>query len=189
MRDFNVEIFPADAWFFDIATTVAIGDQGRHPVSSFPFSELHPEIISHFTGHSVAQCARWVSNESGGYQKDEIAHLGFFSGFRIPIKEPSDFGVHYLQVYSTEKNLSYRTDSAQKSKRTSIHKVLSDWQGERKNFFIPLQNAFTNASETHTVAVRFESRVSYENYATVHFKLDNVQIIQWIGWINNSAYW
>jgi hypothetical protein len=167
---------------------VSLEDGDEHPVSAFAFTELHPEIISHFSGHSLAECAGWVSHNTGGYQKDEIAHLGFFSGFRIPIKNPED-GVHYLQVYSTEKNLSYRVDTAQKSKRTSVHKALSNWQGERQNHFIPLQTAFTRASATHSVAVRIESRVFYENYPTVHYRIDDELICKWFGWVNNSAYW
>ncbi|KAF8597006.1 hypothetical protein BDV93DRAFT_562741 [Ceratobasidium sp. AG-I] len=189
VADFDSSLFVDGDWFLDMATTLCAEDESEHPLSVFASADAHPQIIDYFSDKGFAQCQRWVDSNSGGYHKDELAHLGAFAGLRMTFKEPGEFGIHYLQVYSSEKSLTYRADAVHKAKRTSVSRVLSDWQQERQNFFIPLQSAWTKASATHSTAVRIESRVPFNSYPYVHLHIPNRFLISWLRYTNNSAYW
>lgn len=189
LREFDQELFPETGWYLDIATTVSYEDDNEHPLCLFASPDSHPEIIKHFSGTNIGQCENFVLSNSGGYERDEVAHTGVFAGFRIPFEDPGDEGVCYLQVYSSEKSVTYRVDAATKAKVTSVQKVLRDWPAEKKDYFVPLQAALTSASATHSVALRIESRVKYHNYPTAHHEIHVERIWPWLRYANNSAFW
>lgn len=189
LRDFDTTLFQPEDWYLDIATTFAGEDEAGHPFCLFASPDSHPEIIEHYSDTSIAQCEHFVASKSGGYQKDEVAQTGVFAGFRIPFRDVGEDGTAFLQVYSSEKSISYRLDAIKKTKTTSIHSVLDDWQAERESFFVPLQSAFTNASSTHSVALRVESRVRYDCYPHAHHEVPEARLRPWLRRTNNSAFW
>jgi hypothetical protein len=188
LSDFDTTQFRPNEWYLDICTTVSVVDNDDRPVCAFPSVDAHPEIISHFSGLTVDDCNRLVRSKSSGYEKDEAAHLGDFAGLRIPF-EGAESGVHYLQVYGTEKSLTYHLSGNQKAKRTSAANVLTNWERERGTHFIPLQNALIDASSTHSVAVRFESRVAFEVYPYVHLEIPLQTLYPWLFYLNNTVFW
>jgi hypothetical protein len=189
LRDFDIDEFERGHWYLDIATTVSVELESGQAVCGLPSANAHPEIIQHFTGLPIAECVRLVNQRSGCYQRDEVAHLGEIAGFRITLEEPGAHGICYLQVYSTDKAVIYRPNGKQKAKSTSARSILDDWQRERQNHFIPLQSAFISASATHSTAVRFESRIPFENYPFVHHEIEIPTVAPWVSWLHNSAFW
>lgn len=181
-------------WYLDIATTISVTDNDNYPLCAFVNTAAHAEIIKSFTGKTIDQCHRWVNSLTGGggiYQRDEVAHLGDLAGFRLDLSkhEPGDYGLYYMQVYSTEKSVTYHLDGVKRAKRSSAFRVIDNWNKERQQHFIPLQKAFIDASQTHDVAVRIESRVEYDSYPLVHLKIDEPYLRQWLLQLDNTAFW
>ncbi|KAG8720475.1 hypothetical protein FRC08_000123 [Ceratobasidium sp. 394] len=193
LADFKPEMFTKGDWFLDIGTTLSGSREDEdgllRPVSLFVNSRYHAEITNFYSGKPIGVCQHWVTTGSGGYHKDEIAHLGDIAGFRIDFDEPGEDGVHYLQVYSSEKSVTYHIDHLMKAKRTSPHAVLTNWKRERDAYFAPLRHAFANASASHSVAVRIESRVGFESYPHVHLMVPGHSIALWLYQMDNTAYW
>lgn len=192
LKDFDTTQFEPKCWYLDIATTVTVSDDEDAPSRcTFASATAHAEIINHFTGASRENCYGWVDGRAGCYARDEVAHLGAVAGFRFtyPSPVPDDCGVHYLQVYSTDKSVAYKVDAASKAKQTSPRQVLEDWDREREHHFLPLQHAFTESSRTHGVALRFESRVSFEFYPQVHLRIPDETLRPWLYRLKNSTFW
>ncbi|KAG9085041.1 hypothetical protein FRC06_003758 [Ceratobasidium sp. 370] len=193
LADFKPAMFTPGDWFLDIGTTLSGSredeDGVQHPVSLFVNPRYHPEIMNFYSGKPISVCQHWVTTGSGGYQRDEIAHLGDIAGFRIDFDEPGADRVHYLQVYSSEKSVTYHVDNLMKAKRTSPHAVLTNWKRERDAYFVPLRHAFANASASHSVAVRIESRVGFESYPHVHLMVPGHSTSFWLYQMDNTAYW
>ncbi|KAG9123886.1 hypothetical protein FRC07_013620 [Ceratobasidium sp. 392] len=187
----NTDGFRPGDWFIDLSTTVSgrYGHEDR-PASLFVDSELHPEIINHFSGKSLPDCSAWVRAKGGPYQKDEVAHIQRFAGFRINFDHsPGAYGIRYLQVYTTDKSVTYHVDGLNRAKRTSAKAVLGNWEAERDQHFSPLAEAYHNAAESHPVAVRFESRVPFESYPFVHLGITWRTYQPWLFCVRNTHIW
>jgi hypothetical protein len=192
LKDFDTENFLPGHWYLDIATTITVSDNEEAPSEcAFASARMHAEIIHHCTGASRESCHSWVDDRKSFYEKDEVAHLGDAAGFRFtyPHPVPAACGVHYVQVYSTDKSVTYRMDAASKAKRTSPLEVLADWDREREHHFLPLQQAFKESSRSHGVALRIESRVSFEFYPQVHIRIPDETIRLWLYRMTNSTFW
>ncbi|KDN35418.1 hypothetical protein RSAG8_11595, partial [Rhizoctonia solani AG-8 WAC10335] len=192
LSDFNMRHMKVGEWFVDIATTISAKHQDQ-PVSLFPNYLYHPEIMNHFTGVPVPLCAQWVRTNSGGYVKDEDSHLGDIAGFRVVLREYGDHTVCYLQIYTSNKSLTYHLHGKQKAKRTHPYRVIENWRAERDDYsgrlVLPFQDALAAASETHDVAVRIESRHELHSYPYVHLMLPAQHILRWFLWLPNTVYW
>ncbi|KEP45247.1 hypothetical protein V565_297650, partial [Rhizoctonia solani 123E] len=191
LQPFDIEGFEPRRLYLDIATTVSASitvDGEERPVSLFVKTEYHPQIMNHFTGMPINDCELWARTSSGGYSKDEDAHLGSLGGLRHDVREPGELGVENCQVYPTSKDLIYNLNLAHKAKRTSPHKIISNWKTERSTFYIPLQETFLDASPAHDIAIRFESRSEYESYPYIHLFLPLILLAQWLVWMENPIY-
>ncbi|KAG8735480.1 hypothetical protein FRC10_010467 [Ceratobasidium sp. 414] len=165
LADLEPADFRQGEWFLDIATTASARAHGPEgpTVCLMVNSDMHPELIHHFSREPIDQCDRWVQTNRGGYQRDELAHVAHFAGFRMPFAQPAAYGLQYLQVYTTDKSVAYHTDGLNKAKRTSPHGVLTDWKRVHDNHCVPLANSFLDSASSHSVAVRIESRVPFES--------------------------
>ncbi|KAG9098673.1 hypothetical protein FRC06_006083 [Ceratobasidium sp. 370] len=187
---FDTDLFQPGCWFLDIATSVTVSDDSDvSPACAFASTRMHAEILSHFLEEDVEQCERWVAGQGGFYQKDEVAHLQGIAGFRFTNPNSDMNGVHYVQVYSSEKSVTYNLDAPNKAKRTSPFKLLKDWDQARKSHFQPLANAFRDSSRTHSVALRIESRVEFYYSLRVHLHIDDDILRGWLYRVDNAVFW
>ena len=197
LREFHVEQLKQEParLYCDIATTVTgykpVDEDGdlSLPVSLFPNAHYAAQIINYFTGKPINECERWVQTPKGPYAKDEEAHLGDFAGGRIFIRVPSLLEVFKLQWYLTSKYITYNVVLKQKARRTSPYKCEKDWVTQRIGYFIPLAGSFRAGPMTHSVAVRFESRVPYSSYGRVHLSIPADLLSQWLFWLDDDVYW
>lgn len=182
-----------DNWLVDVGTTISITDADDTPRCAFFRKDKHAEIIRHLTGKQADLCRRWVTSRNGlrCYSNDEIAHLGDIAGFRLDLNndQPTEDGVYYIQVYSTEKSITYHLEGRSNAKRTSPKKILENWKKEWTNHFVPLQLAFIHAASTHDAAIRIESRVTLRGLPRVHARIPERHLRNWIVQIENTAYW
>ncbi|KAG8717072.1 hypothetical protein FRC08_008236 [Ceratobasidium sp. 394] len=191
LADLDPASFAPNEWYLDIATTVSARAHGPdgNPVCLMVNSNAHPELIHHFSGAPIGECERWVRTNGGGYQRDELAHVAHFAGFRISFAEPAAHGLEYLQVYTTDKSIAYRTDGPKKAKHTSPYAVLTDWQNVHDHHCLPLAQAFLDSSASHPSAVRAESRMKFEGYPYVHRALARRIICPCLYYVRCSAWW
>jgi hypothetical protein len=193
LREWDVEQLDPDSWYFDIGTTINVTGPNGVPRCAFVRRDKHAELLKHLTGKDAELCRRWVTSSTGlrCYSVDEISHLGDIAGCRLDLNnsQPSEDGVYYIQVYSTEKSVTYRLQGQSNSKRTSPKRILEDWKRERDKHFIPLQTAYISASSPHDVAVRIESRVTMRGVALVHTQIPDRDLRNWLIQVENTAYW
>ncbi|CUA74687.1 Astrotactin-1 [Rhizoctonia solani] len=182
--------FAPGEWYIDIATNVSgqLAETGQ-PVSLFINSDLHPEILHHFTGQPLAECSRWVRRRSNGYVRDLVAHISKFAGLHQTFLDPVDYDATRFQGYTTDKGVTYRPDFAKKAIRTSPSMCLQNWDRESEEHFRRLAEVYMNASEAHTVAVRFETRIPFESYPYVHLNIGARTLQPWLFWVRNTAFW
>ncbi|CAE6532753.1 unnamed protein product [Rhizoctonia solani] len=185
---------PADfvegEWYLDIATNVSghLAQNGA-PISLFVNSDLHPEILNHFTGQPLNECARWVRRGSHGYVRDEVAHISKFAGLHQTFDFDVDHAATKLQVYTTDKGVTYRPDFGKKAIRTSPLMCMKAWSQESEEHFRRLAEVYLDAPGAHTVAAQFESRVPFESYPYVHLKIRARTFRPWLFWVRNTAFW
>ncbi|CUA73436.1 E3 ubiquitin-protein ligase SNT2 [Rhizoctonia solani] len=199
LSDFRVEelVQPPGRLYCDIATTVFADrppyiDEDRNDmvsISVFPNAHFHAQILNHFTEKPINECERWVQTPGGQYFRDEEALFRDLAGARAVIRVPGPNGVTYFQLYLTSKYVIYNLALKQKARRTSPQKCVKDWPAERARHFIPLQETFRRAAETHSVAVRFESRVPYESYGRVHLEIATATLVDWLLWYDDDVFW
>ncbi|KAG8684727.1 hypothetical protein FRC11_011670, partial [Ceratobasidium sp. 423] len=114
--------FADGEWYLDIATNISGrigGDENGRSVSLFINSDLHPEIINHFSEVPLDTCSRSVRRRSDGYAKDTVAHIPNFAGLRKDFDPPEGNGIVKLQAYTSDKSVTYRPDLKRKAIRTS----------------------------------------------------------------------
>ncbi|KAG8739124.1 hypothetical protein FRC10_006122 [Ceratobasidium sp. 414] len=187
---FDTTRFERGRWFLDIATNVTVSDSLEAlPACTFASTRMHAEVLSHFLKEDMGRCERWVDGQGGFYQRDEVAHLQDIAGFRFTNPNPEHNGVQYIQVYSSEKSVTYNLDTPNKAKRTSPFKLLKDWDQARKSHFQPLVGAFRDSSRTHSVALRIESRVEFFYYPKVHLLIPQEVLLGWLYRIGNVVFW
>ncbi|KAG8722659.1 hypothetical protein FRC08_014404 [Ceratobasidium sp. 394] len=186
---FNTNEFAPGCWFLDIATNVAVSDDLNTPLCAFASTRMHAEILNRFLSEDMEQCERWVAGHGGYYQRDEVAHLQDVAGFRFTNPNWDENGVHYIQVYTSEKSVTYNLDSPNKAKRTSPFKLLNDWDRARKSHFLPLSKAYRDSSKTHSVVLRIESRVDFIYVARVHLLIPEDMLQGWLYCIDNIVFW
>ncbi|CAE6428166.1 unnamed protein product [Rhizoctonia solani] len=182
--------FAQGEWYLDIATNISgsIADTGQ-PVCLFINSDLHPEILHHFTGEPLDECARWVRRHSRGYVRDTVAHISKFAGLHQTFVPCLDNGATKFQAYTTEKAVTYRPDFEKKAIRTSPAMCLQHWDRESKEHFRRLADVYMNASQAHTAAVRFETRIPFSEYPYVHLHISARALRPWLFWVRNTAFW
>ncbi|EUC59165.1 hypothetical protein RSOL_299270, partial [Rhizoctonia solani AG-3 Rhs1AP] len=190
LSDFNTEEFAEGCWFLDIAITAsALRREDGSGICLLPSAQTHPEIISHLTGVDLQQAEKWVRSKGSCYRRDEVAHLGDIAGFAIDLPGPGINGIHFIQVYTTEKSVGYRVDGPSHAKRISPYMIVSNWKGSKADHFVPLEEAFCNSSATHSVAVRIELRISFEQYPNHQYLLPQEIVQPWFLWLSNSTFW
>jgi hypothetical protein len=188
---FVIAEFAPDEWYLDIATNVSgsMGDENGPPVSLFINSDLHPEIINHYSEEPLDVCTDWVRKKTGGYARDEVAHLQKFVGLRKTFGTPGAHGIVHFQGYTSEKSVTYRPDLKDKAIRTSPVLCMRNWTQEAEQHFRPLADVYWRAPNTHPVAVRFESRVPFESYPYVHLAVSWQTLEPWLFCARNTAFW
>ncbi|KAG8686060.1 hypothetical protein FRC11_009581, partial [Ceratobasidium sp. 423] len=192
LGNFVISDFPQGCIYIDIAMTVGAfnmeGDQ-RKDYSLFANSQYHTEMINHFTEKPINDCERWVRTSSGGYSKNEEAHLGDLASLHVDLATPGNNRQHSLQIYHSSKAITYNVALQHKARRTAPYKVINDWRTEHAEHMIPLQESFRNTSSMHDVVVRFETRVEYEHYPFVHLEIPMLTLGQWMLHMKTSTYW
>jgi hypothetical protein len=159
--------FVYENWWVDIAATMHCQDANH---SLLIASDMHYYLISEMTGMDIVEARNRVHRgEPARYFRDETAHLGVASGFRMEMNQGPDtrppqekLQVKYVQAYTTEKNPTALKDNGHFAKYVEPRDMFKDYKGMLQKHFIPLEGIFRSAlDEDHAVNVRLECRVNW----------------------------
>ncbi|KAG8691127.1 hypothetical protein FRC11_006612 [Ceratobasidium sp. 423] len=192
LEDWVITEQDMDFWNVDIGTNISVTIPAEGGQSLFARTDKHAEIIKHFTEKTIDRSNSYVRSRSGlgCYSRDEIAHLGSVGGFRLDLSREGQLAVTlYLQLYSSEKSVTYHLGVPCNAKRTSPTQVIGNWLHVSRHYYEALGDTFGDHSDSHNAAVRIESRVPLKHAVAVHGRLSEDDIRNWMIVIPSSAYW
>ncbi|KAG8795536.1 hypothetical protein FRC12_012975 [Ceratobasidium sp. 428] len=192
LKHLDTDEIAKGGWYLDIATTITISDTVDSPSAClFASAGTHAHVLEHLSGLTWEESDRYVSRGGRRYQKDEVAHLNDVAGFRFSntLADSRDSGIFYIQVYSTEKSVTYNINSAQNAQRTTPKKILRNWRSERDGYVSPLCEAFKQSSATHGVALRLETRCDYNCYPNLHHRIPESDLQRWFLRLEKDDFW
>lgn len=107
---------------------VELRDTKRPARSLYLKTRHHHKLVEVLTGKTSKAAKEAVNawSPSTVYQKDYVSLLSSWSGFRLKPKAQYDNGVSFVQVYNTEKALTYQSSSPSKIVRLDPFEFLTN---------------------------------------------------------------
>ena len=104
---------------------------------------------------------------SSEYERDIVAHLTEISGCRITtgVRSQGPYHVRYLQLYSTDKALTYSPENGHYGKYMTVGDALE--KAQRPAFTTRLRELYINAMRENASHCRIELRVPLAHAETV----------------------
>ncbi|KDN38063.1 hypothetical protein RSAG8_09748, partial [Rhizoctonia solani AG-8 WAC10335] len=190
LQNFDTAQFQPGCWYLDLATRITVSDTKDNPSAcTFAISDMHAHLLAHFTGLDWDDCVKHVEGGHGRYSKDEVAHLNNISGARFFGRVSDETGVCYIQIYTTDKSVTYNVSLPNHAQRTNARVMVKSFESEVQHFVDPLINAFRNSSQSHGVALRIESRVDFFAYPYVHLHIPDHLVRRCIYRLDRHIFW
>ncbi|KDN34640.1 hypothetical protein RSAG8_12265, partial [Rhizoctonia solani AG-8 WAC10335] len=187
---FDTSQFEKDCWFLDIATRVVVSDDVDEPSAcTFASADMHAHLLNHFTELDWERCVEYTNAPGKRYQKDEVAQFNNIAGGRFTNPDGVHNGVHFVQIYTTDKSVTYNLELANNAQRSSSAQLANSWDKELEQHIDPLLRAFKNSSQTHGVALRIESRVEFFNYPLRHLRIPDDLLERCLFRIDRHEFW
>jgi hypothetical protein len=154
------EIMSTGSWWIDIGVQVISADKDCLAYRT----DSHRRIVQEICKITADQATRLTSIGSSKYTRDMTSHLPQISGCRIEpgVRGQGPYEVAYLQLYCTDKSITYRQDQGRHGKFITCSDVLS---GKADNFINGLYSLYLNAIDNNYAHARMEVRVPVQ-YAT-----------------------
>lgn len=188
----NYKAFVPSNWFIDIGTTIHSLDAGY---SLLIKTGMHHWLLSEMTQVGVTEIRRRIQKgELAGYYKDELAHLGDASGFRMEMKNRQKSGpldVAYAQGYASgDKDLTSLKDNGHVAKHTEPRLLFSNLDWVNKTHFDPLEAVFRHAyDDDRPVDARLESRVPWAQMLNAHRHFDPERLAVSVYKVPSRDWW
>jgi hypothetical protein len=121
-------------------------------------TDSHAQIVQEVCEIETRNAVRMTSIGSSRYTRDMTSHLPQVSGCRIEpgVQGQGRFEVAYLQLYTTDKSVTYRQDQGRHSKFITCGDII---RGKATAFINGLYSAYRNAIENNHGQARMEVRV------------------------------
>jgi len=121
-------------------------------------TDSHFHIVHQVMGLSEYRADKITTPGSSKYTRDMASHLTAVSGCRIAPGDRSrgPYDVQYLQMYTTDKSLTYRQDQGHYSKFITCTAIL---KGRAMGYIKSLYDLYRNAIKTSHSLARLEVRV------------------------------
>jgi hypothetical protein len=171
-------------WWVDVGLQIS-SDSGEclawRTDSHFHLMEEVLKIPQH-RAHSITSIA------SSKYTRDLTSHLMAVSGCRISpgARAEGPFSVKYLQLYTTDKSLTYRKDNGHHGKFITCRDVLA---GKAENYCEDLYKVYLAAMGDNFSLARIEVRVPVGKATEVLLGLHAHTIRQWLVSFPRVVWW
>lgn len=142
-----------DSWYADLALEIS-STEGNCLAWR---TDSHHRIVRHILQLTTEEALRITKPGSSLYARDLISHLPAVSGCRItPGMTGGRYQAAYIQMYLTDKSLTYRPDGRHHGKFIEAKDLLD---GKGSTFITGLCNVYNNAIDTCSSHCRIEARV------------------------------
>ncbi|TFK59512.1 hypothetical protein BDN72DRAFT_905777 [Pluteus cervinus] len=171
-------------WWIDVGLEISSND--GHCLAWRTDSHFH--VVRKTLGINDRKAKRITSQGSTKYTRDVTSHLPTISGCRIaPGKlARGDYDTQYLQMYTTDKSLTYLPDGGHFRKFLKASDVL---KGKDQAFIDGLYNVYIKASESNSALARIEVRVPINCGLDVLLNLDDALLRQSLVAIPLKEWW
>jgi hypothetical protein len=158
-------------WWIDVGVQVTATNED----SLAWRTDSHPHIVLETCQVNQANAQRMTSVGSSQYARDMTSHLPQVSGCRIKpgIQGEGPYKVAYLQLYCTDKSITYLPDQGHFGKFITCSDVI---KGKAKHFINQLYTLYLNAIDNNHAQARMELRVPVQFASSVLLNM-NVDVI------------
>jgi hypothetical protein len=131
---------------------------------------------------------RITSISSSKYTRDMTSHLTAVSGCRISpgARAEGQYSVQYLQLYTTDKSVTYRQDKGHHGKFITCRDVLA---GKSETYCQNLYQVYLAAMKDNFSLARIEVRVPIAHATSVLLHLQHRSISQWLVSFPRVVWW
>lgn len=154
-------------------------------------TDSHPHVVKHVTGISEQHANRITDLGSQQYARDLSSHLLDVSGCRITPGRQGEgrFQVSYLQLYSTDKSLTYNPEGIYFSKAMSCDEAIGKVQPP--SFTTALFHLYRNASLSNNSNsnARVEVRVPLEHATAALIDFSDELIQRSLVAFTSNSWW
>ncbi|KAG6906448.1 hypothetical protein DXG01_013908 [Tephrocybe rancida] len=172
------------SWWIDVGLEV-ISDQGN---SLAWRTDSHFHVVRRLCELEELKAHRITTPGSSKYTRDLVSHLPAVSGCRISPgpQARGNFDTQYLQMYTTDKALTYRVDNSHFGKYLTCSDVL---KGKSEKYLHKLYTLYGEASMTTPAFARVELRVPYKNATLVLLDIDDDFVRDSVLSIPTQTWW
>ena len=172
MEDLDLQtITSTGRWWIDVGVQVTSTDKNCLAWRS----DSHGRIVQELCQVTERAARSLTSIGSSQYTRDMTSHLPQVSGCRIQpgVRAQGPYGVAYLQLYCTDKAITYRLDQGHYGKFITCRDVV---KGKEKHFIEDLYGLYINAIDNNYAQARMELRVPIEfaTQALVDFNTNTI---------------
>jgi hypothetical protein len=155
------------SWWIDVGVEVSSTEENCLAWRS----DAHTQLVQHVCQISGAHAGRITDIGSSKYTRDLTSHLPKVSGCRIApgVRAKGAFEVQYLQMYCTDKALTYCIDQGHYGKFITCKDIL---KGKSEEFIDKLYTLYINAIDDNNSHARIEVRVPFQYATRVFLGLD-----------------
>jgi hypothetical protein len=138
--------------------------------------------------NSASHAQRLTSVGSSQYARDMTSHLPQISGCRIEpgVQGRGPFEVAYLQLYGTDKSITYRPDQGHAGKFVTCNDVV---KGKANTFIDGLYSLYLNAIDNNNAEARMEVRVPIQFALQILLDMDVDVICQGLVSFPSVEWW
>lgn len=171
-------------WWIDVGIEVASSEQRCLAWRT----DSHFSVVRAACGLDDRNSQRITSPGSSQYTRDMASHLPGVSGCRITpgIRGAGEFGVKYLQMYTTDKALIYRPEQGHHGKYITPIDIL---KGKGVSYAQKLYDLYRNAIKDNYSLARLEVRVPLEQSNNALLNISGELLYDSLLSFNRTTWW
>lgn len=175
---------PGDSWWIDVGIQVVSG--GTECVAWR--TDSHAQIVTEICNINLPDAVRMTSVGSSRYTRDMASHLPQVSGCRIKpgVQGEGIFEVAYLQLYTTDKSVTYRVDQGHYGKFITCADII---RGKADEFIDGLYTSYLNAIGSNYGQARMEVRVPVQFATGVLLHMDKNVVCEGLVLFSSVEWW
>ncbi|QRV74549.1 hypothetical protein RhiJN_02564 [Ceratobasidium sp. AG-Ba] len=178
-----------DSCFVDLGMNIRLPIDDDAYECPLPAADAHAAILSYLLGISLEECMEYVSGKGGYYQRDDLAGLKTVAGFRFRVPPAYNHWITYIQLYFSDKVLTYNLTLPHHAKRVTCFEVLSNFDKWRKHHFQPLSASFGGAPASQVMHMRLEVRTEHSQYPHVQLRIPDAILRSWMYVVAPEDFW
>jgi hypothetical protein len=161
------------SWWVDVGVEISSGEDNCLGWRT----DSHVHLAKAICGIDDSNAKRITSRRSSKYARDMLSHLPQVSGCRIQpgVRGQGPNQVAYMQLYCTDKSLTYRVDQGRHGKFITCDDII---KRKADKFLDGLYLLYINATDKHNAHARMEIRVPLQSASSVLLGIDGSLLLE-----------